>query len=300
MTKNLFFEGPPGCGKTTLIFEMLGNAVRKAGGFAVSRLRREDGSIAGYCAVKACEFTGADRTFYAPDKATVFLEFAESGSVFKADALAAFICDSLRFCSSNVNGTRYDFLLMDEIGGAELVKDSVREALLQALDSDYPVIGVLKSRYNAQKEAAKLKIATDLQTPVRLKTETDLQTSAGLKTETDLQTPAGLKIATEWKSMLSGINGELCAGAIENPSEGKNGYLQMYDAFREMLENRKDTTIVEYAGASLTAMAASYAGEGCNDRILLPDGWRQTGVTDKDAAATLIKDWMVENHVGNI
>ena len=264
MTKNLFFEGPPGCGKTTLIFEMLGNAVRKAGGFAVSRLRREDGSIAGYCAVKACEFKGADRTFYAPDKATVFLEFAERGSVFKADALAAFICDSLRICSSNVNGTRYDFLLMDEIGGAELVKDSVREALLQALDSDYPVIGVLKSRHNAQKEAAKL------------------------------------KIETEWKSMLSGINGELRAGAIENPSEGKNGYLQMYDAFRVMLENRKDTTIVEYARASLTAMATSYAGEGYNDRILLPDGWRQTGVTDKDAAATLIKDWMVENHVGNI
>lgn len=127
MKRKLFLTGPMGCGKSTAIAQALGAKLKKAGGFLTRR-------------------NGRDRLYFtleSPDgsqKAT-FLDFR--GDSPRVD-LSVF--DSLG--AKLLTG---DFLVLDEIGGAELLEPAFMEALDRALASGLPILGVVKAEGPAGK-----------------------------------------------------------------------------------------------------------------------------------------------------
>ena len=117
MMKHLFLTGPIGCGKSTAIAGALGDKITQCGGFLTRRhrdpylhftLESPDGNV--------------KRTF---------LDFA-SGKP-EVD-LAVF----------SKNYLRGEILVLDEIGGIELLNPEFASALEAVLSSGIPILGVLK------------------------------------------------------------------------------------------------------------------------------------------------------------
>ena len=120
MKKRLFLTGPIGCGKSTAIANALGEKLSQCGGFLTRRYREPQLHF----------------VLESPDgnqKAT-FLEFAEG-----IPRLNIEVFDTL-----GVELLKGDLLLLDEIGGIELLCPEFSAALEQVLQTDIPVIGVLK------------------------------------------------------------------------------------------------------------------------------------------------------------
>lgn len=127
MKRRLLLTGPIGCGKSTLISNALGGAVRNAGGFVTLRAI-EGGRLAGFDLAPA---GGRPRER--------FLSFGEGGAVrderpftVTAPALLA-------------EAAKKKFALLDEIGGFELLYPDFYEALTRFLFSGTPCVGVLKA-----------------------------------------------------------------------------------------------------------------------------------------------------------
>ena len=117
MKRHLFLTGPIGCGKSTAITTALGDKITQCGGFLTRRYREP-----------YLHFT-----LESPDcniKST-FLDFA-SGKP-EVD-LAVF----------SKNYLRGEILVLDEIGGIELLNSDFTDALKSVLNSDTPIIGVIK------------------------------------------------------------------------------------------------------------------------------------------------------------
>lgn len=120
--RHLFFTGDIGCGKSSVISMALGDKLCSCGGFRTCR--RTEGSIH-----FVLESPNGKESF-------VFLDFRGSEpyldiSVF-SDAAISMLCGKI--------------LVLDEIGGIELASTEFYEALFRVLESDVPIIGVLKSQ----------------------------------------------------------------------------------------------------------------------------------------------------------
>ena len=125
MKKRLFLTGPMGCGKSTAIANALGENITRCGGFLTRRYREPNLHF----------------VLESPDgrqKAT-FLEFAEG-----IPRLNTEVFDSL-----GVEFLKGEFLLLDEIGGIELLCPAFMAALEAALKRDIPIIGVMKGEGSA-------------------------------------------------------------------------------------------------------------------------------------------------------
>ena len=117
MKKRLFLTGPIGCGKSTAISRALGEKASQCGGFLTRRYREP------YLHFTLENSDGSSKK--------TFLDFA-SGKP-KVD-LAVF---------SDVDFSG-DVLLLDEIGGIELLNPIFVAALEALLKTDIPILGVLK------------------------------------------------------------------------------------------------------------------------------------------------------------
>ena len=117
MKKRLFLTGPIGCGKSTAISKALGEKASQCGGFLTRRYREPHLHF----------------TLESPDGTVrkTFLDF--SGGKPEVD-LAVF---------SDVDFSG-DVLLLDEIGGIELLNPNFAAALDALLETDIPILGVLK------------------------------------------------------------------------------------------------------------------------------------------------------------
>ena len=117
MKKHLFLTGPIGCGKSTAIATALGSKIARCGGFLTRRHREPHLHF----------------TLESPDGKVkkMFLDFA-SGK--PAVELAV-------FSESYLQG---EMLILDEIGGIELLNSDFADALEAVLTSDTPIIGVIK------------------------------------------------------------------------------------------------------------------------------------------------------------
>ena len=117
MKKKLFLTGPIGCGKSTAIQTALGDRIAKCGGFLTRRYREP------YLHFK----------LESPDGATkeTFLDF----STGKPEL------DLQVFSGIPLDGT---VLVLDEIGGVELLNPDFVTALEAVLKSGTPILGVLK------------------------------------------------------------------------------------------------------------------------------------------------------------
>ncbi|MBR6595991.1 MAG: hypothetical protein IKK72_05430 [Oscillospiraceae bacterium] len=117
MKRHLFLTGPIGCGKSTAISRALGDRLTQCGGLLTRRYREP-----------CLHFTleSPDGTY----KKT-FLSFAEGKPEVE---LAVFSDISLEG----------DVLILDEIGGIELLNPGFTAALESALNREVPILGVIK------------------------------------------------------------------------------------------------------------------------------------------------------------
>ncbi|MDY5083904.1 MAG: nucleoside-triphosphatase [Candidatus Limivicinus sp.] len=139
MKKHLFLTGVSGIGKTTIIRQALGSAAGYAGGFITERVADGDGSVEGfdlYPAAAAIGHDGFDGLRFL-DLGTVPPQ--KDNEVFRESA-----AQMLR------EAEYYPFVMLDEIGGFEMLIPQFRNELAQLLNSDAPIIGVIKGAENAE------------------------------------------------------------------------------------------------------------------------------------------------------
>lgn len=138
MKKRLFLTGPSGIGKSTIIRQALGPALAYAGGFVTERVSDGEGRLLGYELLPAA--AAMSGTAY---QSWRFLDY--SGSVPAKDN-EVFRNQGVRLLQE---AEYYPFVLLDEIGGFEMLIPQFRNALAELLNSDLPIIGVVKGAENA-------------------------------------------------------------------------------------------------------------------------------------------------------
>jgi len=138
MKKHLFLTGPSGLGKTSLIREALGPSIACAGGLVTQRVHDETGRLLGYDLMPAAA-VAAPASYehwrildYSGDKPT------KDNEVFRNQGVRLL-----------QEAAYYPFVLLDEIGGFEMLIPQFRNALAELLNGETPIIGVLKGAENA-------------------------------------------------------------------------------------------------------------------------------------------------------
>jgi nucleoside-triphosphatase len=136
MIKNIFITGLPGCGKTTLIKEILKELKIPAKGFFTEEIRKE-GERIGFKIVTLSGKEGilAEKGFrsaYRVSKYGVILKDLEEIGVKEIE-----------------EGLKGNFLIVvDEIGKMELFSNKFREIILKALDSKNKILGTIMEKEN--------------------------------------------------------------------------------------------------------------------------------------------------------
>lgn len=179
--KNLFLTGPVGCGKSTSIATALGADLARAGGFLTVRQKDAEGRAVAYWLKRPEGTDGRIIIDYAARPYTMHLEVFEDLGV--------------RLLEEAANA---DFVILDEIGGFEVLSDAFLDALMKLLRSDIPCIGVMKGEGPASKMIQKLGLgdaynqkAEELRQWMRRDEGTHLY-------ECGQFDPEGLKLAQQW------------------------------------------------------------------------------------------------------
>ncbi len=133
MKRHLFLTGPAGFGKSAWIRDALGPALACAGGFVTEYASDAQGHFLGCDLYPAA--AAADFGLYAPQR---FLDF--SGPVPKKDN-EVFRGLGVRLLQE---AEYYPYVLLDCIGGFELVIPQFWDALTALLQLELPIIGVLR------------------------------------------------------------------------------------------------------------------------------------------------------------
>lgn len=144
--KRLFLTGDMGCGKSTAITSALGNRICQCGGFLTRRVFDEEGGLRGF------EICSTDDS-----KKMDFLVFFDGKPMFYP----------VSFETLGVSALNGKVLILDEIGGVELLCPRFRDRLYQVLRSDIPVLGVLKGENPQAAMTETLKLRQDYSDAVR-------------------------------------------------------------------------------------------------------------------------------------
>ena len=120
MKQRLFLTGPIGCGKSTAIAVALGEKITQCGGFLTRRYREPNLHF---------RLESPDGQY-----SEIFLDFSGGKPQLNMDV----------FSQLGVSLLKGDILVLDEIGGLELLCPEFSAALEDLLQRDIPVIGVLK------------------------------------------------------------------------------------------------------------------------------------------------------------
>ncbi len=128
MRKRLFLTGPDRSGKSELIHQALGKALGRAGGFVTLREWDSQGNVVGY------DLAPADGSGF-PGR---FLEMRQGTPVPHMEVFSQQGTRLLR------QAQHRPFVVLDELGGVELLDDGFLQALVNLLHGDTPCIGVMK------------------------------------------------------------------------------------------------------------------------------------------------------------
>ena len=160
--KILFLEGPIQTGKSTLIRACLGDHLSECGGFTSQRLIGPDGTTRGFRlrpasapltapaeGVAGEDIAGegfADGVFKYFRADGVFKYFRPEGPAYQDQQVFDRLGVQLLDASKNT-----PLILLDEVGGSELLREPFRKKLDEVLGSGVPCLGVLKLYENARR-----------------------------------------------------------------------------------------------------------------------------------------------------
>ena len=181
--KNVFLTGPIGSGKSTSIAAALGEALEKAGGFLTVRQKDEAGRAVAYWLKRPDGREGQIIIDYSAKPYTMHPEVFEDLGVRLLE-----------------EAKQFDYVILDEIGGFEVLSDVFLEALMKLLQSDIPCIGVMKGAGPASKMIQKLglgEVYVQRAEALRQWMYQDADTLLYTCTQFD---PEGLRLAREWVS----------------------------------------------------------------------------------------------------
>ena len=179
--KNLFLTGPVGCGKSTSIATALGDNLTKAGGFLTVRQKDDTGRAIAYWLKRP---DGAD--------AQVIIQYQQKPYTMYLEVFEDF---GIRLLHEARNA---DFVILDEIGGFEVLSDAFVTALLQLLHSDVPIIGVMKGVAPASKMIQKLGLGDTYVQRAEALRQWMRQDENTLLYECGQFDPEGLHLAQQW------------------------------------------------------------------------------------------------------
>ena len=139
MRRHLFLSGPAFSGKSLLIREQLGRNLQNAGGFCTKLCKAPDGSLLGCAMIPTAAAGGVEGL-----EQELFLDMrsfppSHDSEVFRS--LGARLLEEAAW---------YPFAILDEIGGIDLIIPQFRNALDSLLDSELPILGVIKSREDSE------------------------------------------------------------------------------------------------------------------------------------------------------
>jgi len=163
MKKHLFLEGPIQEGKSTLIRSLIRDRIPQIGGFSSQRLLDERGNTVGF-RVAPPEEALALTAKYSPELTNIFLYFGGEKTEMNPGVFGGSALKYLR----QREGKK--LILLDEIGGVELLDAEFRKELYNTLEGDIPCIGVLKLESSNRNMCAGSKIGnfcTSLQIQLR-------------------------------------------------------------------------------------------------------------------------------------
>ena len=156
---HLFFQGPRKMGKSSVLRSMLLPHEKNLCGLVVQRLL-EEGRQVGFRAVKLKESYPALEIPYACDLDGVFI----LRGIKKTSVLEEVILEAQK----DIGERRCKIIVLDEIGGIELLSPVFMRTLEQILQSGKPCIGVLKSEENLAHTASELHLEQSYFTNRRL------------------------------------------------------------------------------------------------------------------------------------
>ena len=141
MGKSLFLTGDSGEGKTTLLFQCLKPYRSFVSGFYSQRLIDKNQNTVGFRLASAKE-EWKPKAFYEEPLTNVFLR-RENGNTLTFPEV--FLTTGSKLLKNHENEK---LILMDEIGGVELLIPEFMEAIHQCFNGPTPCIGVVKSHKN--------------------------------------------------------------------------------------------------------------------------------------------------------
>jgi hypothetical protein len=154
MTPNLFFEGPVRSGKSTIIRRTLLPYLDNLGGFVVQRLLDEKNVPVAYrlIGLETIHCLGAQgkSLFLAVDAPLASITADDRKGIFlwtdpRRTQLQAFDSIAHEIVAASLESpSSCKILLLDEIGGVDLLSPVFREAIMSVLQSTTPCIGVIK------------------------------------------------------------------------------------------------------------------------------------------------------------
>ena len=181
MEKNLFLTGSVGCGKSTSIAAALGENLPEAGGFLTVRQRDDSGRAIAYW-LQRCDGSGRQ----------CIIDYSAKPYCMHREVFETFGVELLE------QAKQYDYVVLDEIGGFEVLSDVFMDALTTLLQSDIPCIGVMKGEGPASKMIQKLGLGEAYVQKAESLRRWMRQDENTLLYECSQFDPEGLRLAREW------------------------------------------------------------------------------------------------------
>lgn len=139
MERHLFLTGPTGSGKSTILKKALGARLCEAGGFVMRTERGTYGELTGFTLAPAAAAGGVEG--FSEERFLDCTRFPPhtDNEVFRTTGVRLL-----------EESAWYPFVLLDEIGGFELLIPQFRTALEALLRSNRPILGALKTEEEAE------------------------------------------------------------------------------------------------------------------------------------------------------
>ena len=177
MKRRLFLTGTIGCGKSTAILTAVGDKLSSFGGFLTKRIRDEQGHAAAF-------------TLCAPDgsREAVFLDCTSGKPVIHWEVFQALAPELM---TGNI-------VILDEIGGMELLCPEFMAALNALLETDIPILGVLKGDTAANAMIRKLGLSSEYEAAAHALRDRLLHDENTLLYTCGQYDPHALELARAW------------------------------------------------------------------------------------------------------